>query len=167
MTGKYDPDIHHRRSIRLKGYDYSQPGLYSITICVEKKECLFGHVVDGKMVLNEAGQFVRKIWEDLPTRFPSVDLDEYIVMPNHLHGILVLLEVDGIQNPVLGDVIRAFKSISAIGVNKIISRQGKRFWQRNYHERIIRNEKELETKREYIFNNPYRWAEDEENPNRC
>jgi REP element-mobilizing transposase RayT len=88
---KYDPNIHHRRSIRLKGYDYSQAGLYFITICTQNRECLFGHITNGEMILNDAGKMVETEWLNLKTRFPNIELHEYVVMPNHFHGILEIV----------------------------------------------------------------------------
>jgi len=89
---KYNPQIHHRRSIRLKGYDYSQAGLYFITICVQNREHLFGKIVDGEMILNDAGKMVEKEWVDLKNRFPNIELHEFIVMPNHFHGIIQIVD---------------------------------------------------------------------------
>lgn len=85
---KYNPNIHHRRSIRLKGYDYAQAGLYFITICCQNRACLFGDVVDGKMILNDAGKIANDCWLEIPNHFPNEVLHEYIVMPNHIHGII-------------------------------------------------------------------------------
>jgi REP element-mobilizing transposase RayT len=83
-------DIHHRRSIRLQGYDYAQAGAYFVTICTQNRECFWGKVVDGEMVLNDAGQMVKAVWDSLPSRFPFIELDQFCVMPNHVHGIVVL-----------------------------------------------------------------------------
>lgn len=91
MKNKYDPNKHHRRSIRLKGYDYSQAGLYFITICVQHRACLFGHIKNGEMVMNDAGKMVEKEWLELPQRFPNIQLDEHVVMPNHFHAILEIV----------------------------------------------------------------------------
>jgi putative transposase len=88
---KHDPDKHHRRSIRLKGYDYSEAGAYFVTICAQGRECLFGDVVDGEMRLDDAGKMVQDVWNDLPTRYPDVETDEFVVMPNHFHGIIVIV----------------------------------------------------------------------------
>ncbi len=90
MTIKYDPDRHHRRSIRLKGYDYSQPGAYFVTICTQNRECLFGEIRDGEMFLNDAGMMIEKWWLELNKKYPTVETDEYVVMPNHFHGIVVI-----------------------------------------------------------------------------
>ena len=91
----YNPQIHHRRSIRLKGYDYSQAGLYFITICCQNRECRFGKIMNGKMILNDAGKIAGKCWFQIPTHFPNVILHEYIVMPNHVHGIIELIQNNG------------------------------------------------------------------------
>ncbi len=87
----YNPNIHHRRSIRLKGYDYSQAGLYFITICVQNRKCLFGHIDDGEMILNDAGKMTGNEWMKIPKRFTNVQLHEYIVMPNHFHAIMQIV----------------------------------------------------------------------------
>ncbi len=97
----YNPQIHHRRSIRLKGYDYSQAGAYYFTIVVQYRACLFGNVLSGEIILNDAGKMVWEQWNTLPERFPNIELDEFIVMPNHVHGILVITERrgDGLSSP--------------------------------------------------------------------
>ena len=86
---KYNPDMHHRRSIRLKDYDYSRPGAYFITICTHNRECVFGEITVGKMTFNEFGKIANQFWVDIGNRFPNVELDEFVIMPNHVHGILV------------------------------------------------------------------------------
>lgn len=88
---KYNPKVHHRRSIRLKGFDYSQAGLYFITICCEDRVCRFGHVENGKMILNEFGKVAHNEWTKLPKRFPNMELDVFQIMPNHMHGIVALV----------------------------------------------------------------------------
>lgn len=85
---KYNPNIHHRRSIRLPGYDYSQAGAYFVTICTQNRLCLFGEVADGRMIQNVAGQMVETVWQQLPDRFPQILMDAFVVMPNHVHGII-------------------------------------------------------------------------------
>jgi REP element-mobilizing transposase RayT len=87
---KYDPQKHHGRSIRLKGHDYTSPGAYFITICTHQRQCLFGEIIDGEMQLNEFGKWVDACWKRLPTHFPHLQLDRFVVMPNHIHGILTL-----------------------------------------------------------------------------
>ena len=183
---KFDPDFHKRRSIRFAGYDYSFAGFYFVTMCAQGRESLLGEIVAGEMVLNNAGQMVAKTWLELPQRFLNVTLDTFVVMANHFHAIIILQPPVGAplaapsyrQNEItdqgaassastdktLGDVIRVFKSISAIGANKIIGRSAQPFWQRNYYERIIRNENELHQTRQYIHDNPAQWESDDENP---
>lgn len=175
----YNPDLHHRQSIRLKDYDYSSAGAYFVTIYTHGRECLFGEIIDGGMQVNDAGRMAEKVWLELPGRFPDVVLDAFVVMPNHFHGILFIVgaplaapclelahENKGTASgtPTLGKIMRAFKSISGIEVNRILDRQERPLWQRNYYERIIRNGDELSSIREYIMFNPSKWAEDEENP---
>ncbi len=183
---KYNPDKRHRRSIRLRGYNYAQAGAYFVTVCTRGRECLFGNVVDGEMRLNDAGQIIAHTWAALPQRFSSITVDESVVMPNHFHGIIVVMGVVGAglalpsfppvrtksthnkgaasSAPTLGDAIRAFKSISAIAANRVLGRTGRSLWQRNYHEHIIRDDNSLYTIRQYITDNPLRWAFDRENP---
>jgi putative transposase len=174
---KFDPQKHHRRSIRLKEYDYSQAGAYYVTIDVQNREYLFGEIVNYEMILNEAGEMVNEQWNALLERFPNIELDIYQVMPNHFHGIIVVTENLDTQNvivqdkkPVLGDIIGAFKSITTheyiLGVdNKKWPQFYKRLWQRNYYEHVIRDEADLNRVRDYIQSNPANWDEDEENPN--
>jgi len=88
---KYNPDIHHRRSIRLRGYDYSQPGAYFVTLCVQGQKCLFGNIMDGEIRLNEAGSMIQTVWEEIPAYYPDVGIDAFIIMPNHIHGIIIIV----------------------------------------------------------------------------
>jgi len=88
----YNPNLHHRRSIRLAGYDYSQPGAYYVTTCAARRECVFGDVVKGKMRLNVLGAIAEREWRSLPRHYPNVQLDAFIVMPNHVHGIILLAD---------------------------------------------------------------------------
>jgi putative transposase len=126
----FDSQKHHRRSIRLQGYDYAQPGAYFVTIVMQKREFLFGDVVNGEMMLNQYGQIVKDAWIDLPNHYPYVELDVFCIMPNHLHGILVLKDDNDIhvgaglrpaptvRHP-LSEVIRAFKSFSSRRINAV------------------------------------------------
>ena len=100
----YSPDIHHRRSIRLRGYDYAAFGTYFVTLCAHQRECLFGSIADGESCLNDAGLVMERLWLKLPERFPDVVLDEYVVMPNHFHGIIVISDRRGepCVRPMLG-----------------------------------------------------------------
>ena len=92
MTTKYNAGIHHRRSIRLKHYNYRSEGFYFITICCKNKECLFGHIINQQMQLNDLGNYVKQCWENIPMFFPQVRIDEFVIMPNHLHGIIEIIE---------------------------------------------------------------------------
>jgi putative transposase len=207
----------NRHSIRLKGYDYTKNGAYFITICTHEHEGIFGKIENGRMLLNELGEIANACWMEIPKHFTGVELDEFIIMPNHIHGIIVVakrtsveamtsqvrleaahagtmtvhvvgadladvgaknlsplqckysspLQSSDRQRPfgtskTIGSIIRGFK----IGVTKW-SRQNttiKTIWQRNYYDRIIRDNNELNIKREYIINNPEKWDEDENNP---
>jgi len=190
----FDPDHHHRRSIRLPGYDYARNGTYFVTICLQGRECLFGGIANGEMEMNEAGLMVADAWLALPERFPSILVDEFVIMPNHFHGIILITNNndDGFglgrgaacraQNacrapiigtcgkgaassaPTVGKIMRAFKSISAIAVNRALDRHGVPVWQRNYYERIIRDDNELQRARQYILDNPAKWDQYHENP---
>lgn len=165
----YDPEIHHRRSIRLKEYDYSLEGAYFVTICTHQKECLFGDITDAKMHLNQYGSIVQACWGDLPSHYPHVYLDESIIMPNHMHVIILIGPSDGGVGarhalPLLGTIVGSFKSAVARKVNLLRHTPGYPVWQRNYYEHIIRNDKSLEAIQVYIQANPLYWAKDPDNP---
>ncbi|HEV2289427.1 MAG TPA: transposase, partial [Candidatus Acidoferrales bacterium] len=151
-----------RRSIRLHRYDYSQSGGYFFTLCVPNRACIFGRVIDYEMKCNRAGDAVWSVWRELPLQFPTVELDAFVVMPNHAHGIVFLrpLAAAGAASsaptkptPTLGLVLRAFKSLSTAAVNRALHRTGS-LWQRNYYEHIIRSGDELDAIRLYIAHNP-------------
>ena len=176
IQGRVDPEKHHRRSIRLKGYDYAQEGVYFVTVCTQTRACLFGAVADGEMQLNNAGEIAKAAWDDMPARFPSVRLDAFIVMPNHVHGIIIvgaqfIAPSDGFDGtnqgvmnyaPTLGDMVRAYKAAST----RLIRQAGTPAfaWQRTYYEHVVRDEESLSRLRQYILDNPARWAFDHENP---
>ena len=171
---KFDPDIHHRRSIRLKGYDYSQAGAYFVTIVTWQREMLFGEITDGELVLNEFGQIVSEKWQWLESQYRYIELGAWIVMPNHFHGILVIHDFGRggsrsaptpIKRKPLGGLIGAFKTVSTKHINLLRNTEGQLVWQRNYYEHIIRNEPEMDRISRYIESNPSQWAEDDENPN--
>jgi len=186
---RYNPDIHHRRSIRLRGYDYADPGAYFITICTHQREVLL------------ADRLVRDIvssaWYDLPRRLGAIALDQFVIMPNHVHGIIWITRatavgaqrgadsngvapsltiLDGsevaskhcaaplhsvaVARGSLGLVVRAFKAQSAKRINRLPKTPGAPVWQRGYWDRVIRNERELNNVRQYIIDNPLKWAED-------
>lgn len=162
----FNPDIHHRRSIRLKEYDYSAIGAYFVTICAFQRECLFGDVVNGEMRLNECGMIIQDTWDDLPKHYSHVELDQFVIMPNHVHGIVVLNPVTETSSKRHGfpEIVRAFKSFSAKHINQLRDNPGCPVWQRNYFERVMRNDTDLSKAREYIVNNPIKWELDKENP---
>jgi putative transposase len=182
---KYDPAKHHRRSIRLKGFDYHSAGAYFITICTKNRE----PVLNDPMV----NGIIRDVWQALPLWFPSIKLDQFVVMSNHLHFVVWLgvetHPADAAYTPVdngkprpyrlpipqsinmtpsLGDVVGAFKSlVFTVYLDWIkshtLTRHAK-FWQANYYEHIIRSDKELNAIRQYIINNPINWNLDRDNP---
>lgn len=185
MSGRPD----RRRSLRLQGYDYAQAGAYFVTLCTQDRICLFGEIVDEQMRLNDAGKMVLASWDALPDRFRGIDLDEFVVMPNHIHGIIVLTDSTAVGAglvpardgpidagrattrgaPTVGEVVGAFKSITTVLYIRGVNQSGwppfrGRVWQRNYYEHVIRDEASLHGIREYIVNNPLQWALDRENP---
>ncbi len=193
---KFDPKIHHRQSIRLKEYDYSQEGGYFVTIVAWQREFLFGNIQNGEMVLNKIGKIVEWEWLELPKRLSYIELGAHMVMPNHFHGILFICENVGATrqgktahvpnqespqtntsvrmggsplphgpNPAsLGAIIAQFKSRVTKRIWKFPEFKETPIWQRNYYEHIIRDEKDLQNKTEYIEANPLLWEQDEENP---
>lgn len=181
---KYDPRIHHRRSIRLKGYDYARAGAYFITICTHDMKCMFGTVDNKEMILNELGEIAYNEWSKLPERFTNSELDVFQIMPNHLHGIIIL---NTIQTTVgatlavapssfgatvkvaptivstLGDIVGAYKSIVSNECLNFFKEKNERMgklWQRNYYERIIRDDLAYQNISNYIINNPVKWDAD-------
>ena len=170
MDARHDANQSARRSIRLRGFDYAQEGAYFVTICTHHRACLFGEVVDDEMRLNANGRLVNETWMGMPRHYPHVELDTFIVMPNHVHGILVLvgsgLQPAPAKMQPLPEIIRGFKTFSARRINRSRSTPGKPVWQRNFYDHIIRDEVGLDRIRQYILDNPVRWAEDPENPAR-
>lgn len=200
---KYNPLIHNRKSIRLKGYDYSQSGAYFITICTNKKENIFGEIINDLMVLNEKGKIIQNEWEKTNQIRPEIIIDEYIIMPDHIHGIIIISNPVGVnrnspqidnnspsvsnspqidnnppnvsntpqmleninrqnklQSPkkTIGSIVRGFKSTTTKQINLIRNTYDESLWQRDYYDRIIRDEEELNAIRKYIQNNPLNWA---------
>lgn len=137
---------------RLNGYDYSKPGNYFITICTKDREQLFGEVIDEKVKLSETGKIVSDCWYDLPNHYPNIILDEFIVMPNHIHGIIIIHNSpDKKSKHGLSEFIRAFKSFSSRRINELTKSY---IWQPRFYDRIIRSDNELDRIRLYIKNNP-------------
>ena len=166
--------LHHRRLTRLKDYDYSQPGGYFITICTKNRSCLFGVVDNDRVILNQYGEIIQISWLALPEHYHNVELDVFVIMPNHIHGIIFLTDVGAGLKPAptvspgychpLPEIVRGFKTFSSRKINELRNMSGTALWQRNYFEHVIRREESLEKIREYIETNPLRWALDKENP---
>lgn len=162
--------VRHRRSIRLKDYDYSQAGAYFVTVCTRNRKCILGDIQNSNVVLNEIGQIVERTWIQLPSYFKTIDIDKFVVMPNHIHGIIMLTShcrggvTPPLRRPTLGQIVAYFKYQATKSINRLSNTPGNRVWQRNYYEHITRNEEDLNEIRGYILNNPPEWALDEENP---
>ena len=177
-TLKTDSNIHHRKQIRLKEYDYSMPGEYFVTICTKEHIHSFGEIVNEEMNLNIIGEIADKCWKELPAHFLNVELDEFVVMPNHIHRIVCILENPGrdVQMNIptdnyysrispkrgsLGLIIRGYKAAVTTPCRKNGIHAFN--WQSGYFEHIIRDEKSLIRIRDYIATNPQRWWFDKEN----
>ena len=179
----YDPNRHHRRSIRLPAWDYRWPGAYFITVCTYRRVPLFGDVVDGRMQVSAFGRVVMEEWDRTPTIRPELTMDAFVVMPDHIHGIVIITDVSvGAQGPAplrgrktrggrpkrqprsLGAFISGFKSAVTKRINRMRGTPRSPVWQRNYWERIIRDMDEMNAVRRYIANNPARWGHDRSHP---
>ncbi|MGH8598379.1 MAG: transposase [Gammaproteobacteria bacterium] len=171
------PPARHR-SNRLRTYDYRTAGAYFVTICASNRRFMFGAVADAQMTLNQTGTVVQRVWFDSERIRPGITLDEFIVMPNHIHSIVLLPNLGSKRAhgcaPLrkrlaraprsLGSFIAGFNSTSTREVNRLLGRAG-RLWQRNYYEHVVRHERDLERIRQYIREDPTRWEFDRENPN--
>ena len=188
-SSNYNPEIHHRRSIRLKGYDYSSQGAYFVTLCCENRQHRFGEISESKIELTPCGQIATEWMENLPTKFPTIEIDEYIIMPDHIHAIISIRtgnphctpDTDRKGNPcgcpeenppTIGQIIGAYKSLVAndcLKWHKEHNLQMGKFWQRNYYEHIIRDEQAYENISNYIRTNPERWQSNHStgNPRGC
>lgn len=173
-----------RRSMRLVGHDYRQPGAYFVTICSFKRMCLFGDIDRERFLPNEFGNVVIACWEAIPKHHPDVDLDAYVLMPNHLHGIVSIEAPEPTEQPgprtktdasekdfpkgatpgALGAIVGSFKAAVTREIGKQMGMAGTTVWQRGYYDHIIRGERALDRIRNYIQANPSRWPQDEENP---
>jgi REP-associated tyrosine transposase len=171
------PTDRHRRTIRLQGFGYQQPGVYFLTICAFEKKPIFGHMRGDAVELSPIGRVVRECWVQIPRHFRHAELDAFVVMPNHLHGIVLLhrrpgrvaVEAEAFRKPVSGSVptiVRSFKSAVSARVRDRGLALPHSVWQRNYFERVIRNGREFTQVMRYILENPARWQYDEENPDR-
>lgn len=160
-----------RRSIRLRDYDYAQAGAYFVTIVTTDRTCLFGEIVLGEMRPNQFGRIVETTWTELLNHYAGVEHDVFVVMPNHIHGIVVLSrsgdsDVGAGFKPAraLSEIVRGFKTFSARRINEIRTSRGVSVWQRNYYEHVVRGGDELVRIRGYVANNPLQWELDRENP---
>jgi REP element-mobilizing transposase RayT len=161
--------MRNRHSIRLKGYDYSQSGAYFITICLQERADILGQIIDDNVHVSAAGEMVQKVWDEIHEYYPGVFTDQFIVMPDHVHGIIVLEPDDADNYPKysIGGIIKSFKALTTKRYGNGIANFGwpsynKRLWQRNYYEHIIRDEYEYLQIRNYIIANPENWETDEE-----
>ena len=168
-----------RNSLRLKGYDYTQDGLYFVTLVTQGRVSLFGEVLNGAIILNRYGEIVQQEWERISMVRPTIELGAFVIMPNHLHGILFFQENGAytvratrrvaptaitLQSGSLGAVMGQFKSIVTKRINTVRGTPGIPVWQRNYYDHILRNQADLELTWQYIQANPAQWDQDEENP---
>ncbi|MEM1252673.1 MAG: transposase [Cyanobacteria bacterium P01_H01_bin.21] len=164
--------------MRLRGYDYASQGAYFVTICTYRRTCLFGEIIDEKMQLNQFGQIAEDCWQQIPKHFSNVDLDEFIVMPNHLHGIIIIeysvtqkqpgtTERFGnmMQPGALSTIVRSFKSATTRQINILRAGPKSPVWQRNYYDHIIRNAISYGRIKYYIRHNPLSWQVDQLHPN--
>ena len=153
------PSYRKRKSPRLQGYDYSQAGAYFVTICTHHRQHLFGTIADDTMHCNSAGDIATDCWLSIPEHYPDVELDAFVVMPNHVHGIMLLLGADANFQTILGRVINAYKGAVTSRIRK---QQNAELvvWQTRYHDHIIRNEGSLNRIREYVQHNPALWSQD-------
>ena len=175
----------HRQSVRLPDFDYSQPGAYFVTIVTQDRKILFGQIVGGEMELNDIGRMVRAAWIAIPEHYPMVELGEFVIMPNHFHGIIAICvgesqginvgarhavprpfsEKEGFGKPVSGSlstIMRSFKSATTKAFHEFSGDSEDRLWQRSFYEHVIRNERDYRAIYEYIVANPMNWEMDDE-----
>lgn len=174
-------NLPQRHTIRLTDYDYSQEGLYFVTICCQDKICRFGNISNSEVILNESGKIAHDEWLNTPQLRPNIELGTFIIMPNHIHGIIIVrnqivgtncirpnIDKNGVCNTplqppsqTLGAIIRGYKSAVTKQIKQLNNVSDIRLWQRNYYEHIIRNEASFSNISDYIVNNPYNWENDD------
>jgi len=172
------PD-NNRRSIRLREYDYAQPGSYFVTICTHNHKCLFGEVINTEMHLNKLGEIVAAEWRRTAEIRSEIVLDAFVVMPNHVHAVVFITEfqrdsaegslprtLQGSGPRSLSALVAGFKAATTRRANALRRRPIVPFWQRNYYEHIVRNEQDLDRIRQYVTDNPARWSEDGYHPSK-
>ena len=175
---KDNPEIHKRKSIRLKEYDYSNTGMYFITICTQNRECILSRIiaedvgagpVSAQIKLTNIGNIIKKSYINLENEYENIKLHDYVIMPNHIHVIIEICDrADTGPAPTIGDIICSYKTRTTGLILKGIKEGkfkpfNKRLWQRNYYEHIIRDEKELYRITQYIQYNPLNWDKDKYN----
>lgn len=173
---KYNPRIHHKRSTRLRGYDYSQPGAYFITANCCSRFPIFGKIIGGQMMLNEFGIIAQTEWLRTPTIRPNIALGPYVIMPDHIHGILIIdyafygkinlleaLNVAPFLSPsqTIGAIMRGYMGTVTSQINKLRNTPNENVWQTRFHDHIIRSEKAIQRITKYIQNNPLYWKEED------
>ena len=184
-----DKQLPNRESIRLKGFDYSKAGAYFVTICSRDKQCVFGMAEDDRIILSRLGRIVEECWTQIPDHFEQATLDEFIIMPNHLHGIILLTAkypdsrdtihrvrppeehetTESFGHPTSGSlptIMRTFKAAVTRETRRQKLSDDQSIWQERFFERVIRNDDAMLKAREYIVNNPLKWHLDKENPDR-
>jgi len=159
-----------RKRNRLENYDYSQAGYYFVTICTKDREEFFGSVRQGSMNLSRYGEITNQCWYDLPKHYFNCSLDLFVIMPNHVHGIIVIHGEKIVGNGLkpfptndLSEIVRGFKTFSSRRINEEMTGNDKFHWQKSFYDHVIRNEKSLDNLRRYISNNPLKWELDIEN----
>ncbi len=174
-----------RKSLRLQGFDYTSVGAYFLTVCAREKKCLFGEVRGGRTVPNELGALAERCWQEIPSHVPDLACDEFVLMPNHVHGILFIfppsgslvgarhvvpvevVQAESFGRPVPGSIptiIRCFKAAVTKESRVLLRQPGLRVWERGYYEHVIRDGADLKEIRRYIIENPAKWESDRENP---
>lgn len=165
--------LHKRKALRLTGFNYASPGAYYITICTHGQKSIFGTIEDNAMKLNDFGRIVEQCWFDLNNHYASIQLYEFVIMPNHIHGIIMIGDAWAGLKPAptyahhgIPEIVRAFKTFSSRRINKMRNTPGTPVWQRNYYEHIIRNDESMQRISNYIKNNPSHWTVgDQSDPN--
>ena len=172
------PCARRRKSLRLRQFDYTQAGAYFVTVCTRNRRCLFGNVVGGEMELNDFGRTADITWAAIPRHFSHAETPVWVVMPNHVHGIVVLTrppratpapsathqQPTGTARGSLATIVGSYKSAVSKQINRLRHGTGASVWQRSYFEHVIRDESSFATIWQYIADNPARWPDDPENP---
>ncbi|MDF1513651.1 MAG: transposase [Anaerolineae bacterium] len=170
-------ELPQRKPTRYKGYDYTTLGMYFVTVCTQNHACALGKIYND-IVLTKMGQIAHACWVDLPNHYSNIELDKFVIMPNHVHGIITILSYENALREVLcqaagvpsrtapvkryclSEIVRGFKTFSTRRINQFLNTPGRAFWQRSFYDHIIRNDRDLQRIRQYIFTNPFKWLED-------